>query len=91
MKLADDVTDGARRFLRLGGRGQAQFAHGVDDASLYRLQSVSDEGQGAVEHHVHGVVEVGAFGVFLERDLFVVGLQVHPPIVRDGCGVGGEQ
>jgi hypothetical protein len=32
---------------------------------------------GAIEHDVHRVVEVGALGVILERDLFVVGLHVH--------------
>src|SRR3546814_15478599 len=29
----------------------------------------SDLGQGAVEHHVHRVVEVGALGVLAQRDL----------------------
>jgi hypothetical protein len=33
------------------------------------LSPSPEEGQGAVEHHVHGVVEVGALGVFAERDL----------------------
>src|SRR3546814_5884336 len=29
----------------------------------------SDLGQGAVEHHVHRVVEIGALGVLAQRDL----------------------
>jgi hypothetical protein len=69
VELADHVADGARGLLRLGGRGQAQLAHRVDDPALHRLQAVAEEGQGAVEHHVHRVVEVGALGVLVQRDL----------------------
>ena len=77
MELADDIADRARRFLRLGAGVEAEFAHRIDDAPLHRLEAVADEGQGAVEHDVHRIVEVGALGVILERNLFVVGLQVH--------------
>src|SRR5690606_19082658 len=31
----------------------------------------ADAAQGAVEHHVHRVVDVGALGVFAQRDLLV--------------------
>ena len=70
MELADHVTDGARGFLRFCTGVQTQFAHRVDDAALYRFQAVAEKGQGAVEHHVHRVIEIGAFGVFAQRDLF---------------------
>ena len=71
-------------FFGLARRGEAELAHRVDDAALHRLEPVADERQRAVEHHVHRVVEVRALGVFLERDLFEVGLQVHR-------GVGTEE
>ncbi len=77
VELADHVADGARGLLRLGGGRQAQLAHRVDDAPLHRLQAVAHEGQGAVQHHVHGVVQIRALGIFAQRNLFVVGLQVH--------------
>lgn len=62
VELAEHVADGTRRLLVLGVGTQAQFAHGVDDASLNRLQAVTDMRQGTVHDHVHGVVEVGLFG-----------------------------
>lgn len=62
VELAEHVTDGTRRFLVLGIGVQAQFAHGVDDASLHRLQTVADMRQRTVHDHVHGIVEVGLFG-----------------------------
>ena len=67
--LADHVADGACGLLRLGAGVQAELAHRIDDAPLHRLQPVADEGQGAVQHHVHRVVEVGALGVLAQRDL----------------------
>ncbi|MNM85214.1 hypothetical protein D3C81_973240 [compost metagenome] len=62
VELAEYVTHGTRRLLVLGVGVQAQFAHGVDDAPLHRLQAVADMRQGPVHDHVHGVVEVGLFG-----------------------------
>src|SRR5207342_2435791 len=66
----DHVADGARRFLRFGAGVEAELAHRIDDAALHRLEAVAEEGQGAVEHDVHRIVEVGAFGVFAQGDLF---------------------
>jgi hypothetical protein len=37
MELADDVADGARGFLRLRARGEAEIAHRVNDAALDRF------------------------------------------------------
>ncbi|MCY1439051.1 hypothetical protein D9M71_552700 [compost metagenome] len=70
MELAEHVADGTRRLLVLGVGVQAQFAHGVDDAPLHRLQAVADMRQGAVHDHVHGVVEVGLFGEVSQRAAF---------------------
>ena len=60
MKLADDIADGARRFLVLGARREAELAHGVDDAPLHGLQAVAQVRQRPVQDHVHRIVEVGA-------------------------------
>ena len=56
-------------FFGLAPALRPEFAHRIDDAALDRLEAVAEEGQGAVEHHVHRVVEVGALGVFAQRDL----------------------
>ena len=40
----------------------------VEDAALYRLEPVAHERQGAVQHHVHGIVEVGAPHLLFETD-----------------------
>ncbi len=68
--LADDIADGARGLLRLGGGAEPLFTHRIDDPALHRLEAIADEGQGAVQHHVHRVVQVGAFGVLAQGDLF---------------------
>ncbi|KAF1057381.1 MAG: hypothetical protein GAK45_02458 [Pseudomonas citronellolis] len=62
MVLAEHVAHRPRGLLVLGIGVQAQLAHGVDDAPLYRLQAVADMRQGAVHDHVHGVVQIGLFG-----------------------------
>ena len=68
--LADHVADGARGFLRLRARIEPELAHREDDAALHRLEAVAEERQGAVEHDVHRIVEVGALGVLAQRNLF---------------------
>ncbi|MNO72104.1 hypothetical protein D3C76_630390 [compost metagenome] len=70
VELAEHVTDGTRRLLVLGIGIEPQLAHGVDDASLHRLQAVADVRQGPVHDHVHGVVEVGLFGEVSQRAAF---------------------
>jgi hypothetical protein len=54
----------------LDGGFETQFAHGVDDASLHRLETVADVGQGAVHDDVHGVVEIGLPGKLLQGHAF---------------------
>ena len=70
VELAEHVTDGTRRLLVLGIGIEPQLAHGIDDASLHRLQAVADVRQGAVHDHVHGIVEVGLFGEVSQRAAF---------------------
>ncbi len=70
MELAEHVTDGTCRLLVLGIGIEPQLAHGVDDATLHRLQAVADMRQGTVHDHVHGVVEVGLFGEVSQRAAF---------------------
>ncbi len=62
VELAEHVADGARRLLVFGIGIEPQLAHGIDDASLHRLEAVADVRQGPVHDHVHGIVEVGLFG-----------------------------
>ncbi len=75
--LAEHLADRQRGLARLGSRVEAERAHRIHDAPLDRLKAVADERQRAIEHDVHRVIEVGALRVLPERDLFVVGLQVH--------------
>ena len=67
VELADHVADGARSLLGLCLRRQVELRHGVNDAALHRLEAVADVRQGAIEYDVHGVGQVGPFGVRLER------------------------
>ena len=70
VELAEHVADGARGLLVLRTGGKAQLRHRVDDASLHRLQPVADMRQGAIENHVHRVVEVRLLGEVLQRAAF---------------------
>ncbi len=67
VKLADHVTDCARRFFWLRRRTQAQLTHRIDDAPLHRLQTVAYERQCPVEDDVHGVIQVRLFRKRFER------------------------
>ena len=67
MVFAEHVADGARRLHELGRGGEVQFGHRVDDAPLHRLQAVAHMGQGALADDVHGVVQIGALGVLVQR------------------------
>ena len=67
MELAQHVTDGTRGFLELGAGLEAQLGHRIDDAALYRFQTIADMRQCAIEHHIHRIIEIGAFCKRLER------------------------
>ncbi len=68
--LTEHVTHGTGGFLVLGVGIQAQFAHGIDDAALDRLETVTDVRQGAVHDDVHGVVQVRLLGEVGQRTAF---------------------
>jgi hypothetical protein len=53
----------------LAGGAQAEFAHRIDDAPLHRLETVTDIRQGAVEDHVHRIIEIGLLGEGAQRQL----------------------
>ena len=72
MKAAEDVADDARALDRLrpgaGGEHQAHARHRVEDAALHRLLAVGDVGERAPLDDRERVLEIGALGVFGERD-----------------------
>lgn len=58
------------RFAAMGIGVQPQVViHDVEDASLNRLQSVTDIGQGTGCNHRKGVVQVSSAGFLTERDV----------------------
>ena len=63
MKFAEHVAYGTRGFGKLGLAAEVQLAHGKDDAALDGFEAVGDVRERAVVDDVHGVVEVGAFGI----------------------------
>ena len=77
MKAAEHVTDDARALDRLrpgaGREHQAHPGHRVEDAALHRLLAVGDVGKRAPLDDRERVLEVGALGVFGERDDVVGG------------------
>lgn len=58
VKLTQDIADCSRGFFMLGLRRQAEFAHGIDDSPLDRLQAVADVWKGAVKNDVHRIIKV---------------------------------
>ena len=70
VELADHIAHRARRLFMLGGGAQTQLAHGINNAPLYGFEAVANMGQSAVENHVHGVIEIGFFGVLADRAAF---------------------
>jgi hypothetical protein len=68
VELADHVADGARTLLELGTGLQAQLTHRVNDASLHRLEAVTDVRQRTIEDDVHRVVEVRLLRILAKGD-----------------------
>ncbi len=60
MIFAHHVTDDARGFAERLVGAVAALVHGVDDASLDRLEAVADIRQRPADDHAHGVIEVRA-------------------------------
>ena len=68
MVLAHHVADDQRRLAVRPAEIVAGVAHGVEDAPLHRLEAVAHVGQGAADDHAHGVIEVAALHLLLDRD-----------------------
>ena len=78
MELAQHVAHGAGRLGELGVAGEAELAHGEDDAPLHGLQPIGDMRQGPVVDDVHGVVQVRPLGVGAQGQAFEFsGLDFH--------------
>ena len=56
--LTDDVADGRRLFVR-AVPGVAEVLHGVEGASVHRLEPVSDVRQRSTYDHRHRIFEIG--------------------------------
>ncbi|MNQ75687.1 hypothetical protein D3C85_904910 [compost metagenome] len=68
VEATQHVTDDARA-LRIRPLGRhVQVVHRIEDAAVNRLQTVARVRQGAADDDAHGVVEVGAFQLVLDRD-----------------------
>ncbi|MNN58876.1 hypothetical protein D3C81_1739480 [compost metagenome] len=68
VEATQHVTDDTRA-LRIRPLGRhVQVVHRVEDAAVNRLQTVARVRQGAADDDAHGVVEVGAFQLVLDRD-----------------------
>ncbi|MNT29629.1 hypothetical protein D3C72_1653790 [compost metagenome] len=67
MVFTQHITDGTGGFFEFGAVAQPQFRHGVDDAALYRLQTVTDVRQRPIHDDVHGIVQIGVFSECVQR------------------------
>ena len=68
MVLAHHVADDARALARRPAIFVAALAHRVEDPAMHRLQAVAHVGQRSRHDHAHGVIEVGALHLLLDRD-----------------------
>ena len=66
--FANHVAHDTGRFLIGTIPFVPKVVHGVQDASVDRLQSVTDIGQGATNNHTHGVVHIGLPHLLLDID-----------------------
>ncbi len=68
MVFAHDVADDSGALAGgLVGR-QAHLLHGVENAAMYRLQSVADVGQRAPDNHRHRIVEIRLLHLLFDID-----------------------
>ena len=70
VELAQYVTHGPGGFLVLCPRGEAELCHRVDDATLHRLEPVTDMRQRTVENDVHGIVQIRLLREVAQRRAF---------------------
>ena len=66
MVLADHVADDASRLLVGLVVVVAEFAHGIQHASMYRLQAIANIRQGSSDDDAHRVVEIGLLHLLFE-------------------------
>jgi hypothetical protein len=66
--FAHHVADDARALARRPAMVVPALAHGVEDPPMDRLQAVAHIGQRPRHDHAHGVIEVGALHLLLDRD-----------------------
>ena len=67
MVFAHDVADDARGLVVALGGAETALVHAVEDAPVDWLQTVAHVRQRPGNDHAHGVIEVGAFHLLLER------------------------
>jgi hypothetical protein len=97
--LSEDVADDARRLLVRLVVEVALLPHREKGAAVHGLQAVPDVGEGAPDDHRHGVVEVRALDLVLDRDrnFFFGGEKVGGHFIPAGSGrpsrppTGGEK
>lgn len=66
MVFTQHVTHGTRRFLEFCAGVKPQLGHGINNAALHRLETVTDVRQRTVHDHVHGVVQVRVFSKLVQ-------------------------
>ena len=67
--FTNHITDDTRRLLIRLVVIVAEFAHGVEDASMYGLEAISYIRQCPSHDHAHGVVEVGLLHLVFKIDV----------------------
>ena len=66
--LTEDIPDNASALPVRPVWGQPQFLHGIENPSLNRFQAIAGIGQGPAHDHTHGVFEVGALHLLMQRN-----------------------
>ena len=66
--LTEYFPDHARALLVGRTGAHALLVHGVEDATVYRLESIPYIGQRSADNHRHGIVDVGGLHFLLDVD-----------------------
>ena len=76
--FTDDITDDACRFFIGLVPIVIQHRHGIQDASMYGLETISDIRQRPAHDYAHRIVEVGLAHLLLEvRGQGFLGYLIH--------------
>jgi hypothetical protein len=65
--LAKHVTDHVRAFAEFGRRTQPLVPHGIEDATMHRLQAVTDVGKRTIDDDGHGIIQKRRLDFFHQR------------------------